>query len=190
MDLLQRVDRIRKLTKNASHLPWSTGKLDDVHDADGKKLANTCLFDDQLGVLGTLNAVNAELIEHMSHLAHHDHMFVVPEMQDVLGEVDRLQQIIWEQANKLFPDRTPSSAFMKLYSEIAEVIDSPSSADEYADVFILLLDLAKMHGVVNLGKAILKKSQVNGERKWMKNALGTYQHITADNAGAYLGGEL
>lgn len=91
------------------------------------------------------------------------------------GEIELLSNGIVEWADKVFPDRTPSSAFLKFFREIGELIDDPTKADEYADICIMLFDLAKMHGV-DLAAAIRDKMKVNRGRTWAKGAFGTYQH--------------
>ena len=51
-------------------------------------------------------------------------------------------------ANEAFPRRTDSSMFLKLYGEVAELIDAGDDcADEVADVLILVLDYARRKGV-------------------------------------------
>lgn len=95
--------------------------------------------------------------------------------QDV--SMSKMQQLVSSHADLLFPNRTPSSAFMKLFEELGEVIKEPTDAKEWADVFILMLDLAKMHGVIDLAGAILAKMADNQMREWRETPTGTFQHI-------------
>jgi NTP pyrophosphatase (non-canonical NTP hydrolase) len=82
-------------------------------------------------------------------------------------------------ANETFPDRTPASALLKLFGEIGELIESPRSPGEYADICILLFDLANMHGI-DLGQAIWDKMQINKGRTWSLSESGTYRHIEGE----------
>lgn len=86
-----------------------------------------------------------------------------------------LMNLVNEFANYAFPDRTQQSVFIKLFSEIGELAEKPGDALEYADVFILLLDLAHCNGV-DLASAIRTKVAVLLDRQWEKNALGVYHH--------------
>jgi hypothetical protein len=88
----------------------------------------------------------------------------------------RLQSLVFGQANVLFPKRTQSKAFLKLYEELGEVIKNPSDPLEWADVFIMLLDLSKMNNI-DVVSAILHKMQINQERVWTETPTGTYQHV-------------
>jgi NTP pyrophosphatase (non-canonical NTP hydrolase) len=89
----------------------------------------------------------------------------------------QLQADIHQWANEVFPDRTVASAMLKLYKELSEVIENPNDATEYADVAIILLDLAEMHGV-DLEVAVIKKMAINRNRKWKVNPItGVMSHI-------------
>ena len=93
-----------------------------------------------------------------------------------------LQLAIFTQANHLFPNRTPSKAFMKLYEEMGEVIKKPTDRLEWADVIILILDLAKIYGVTDLQEAVIEKMAINQNRTWVETATGTMQHTIEDKA--------
>lgn len=179
MNILDRVKRIRELAKQASPLPWTRTTLnhlvDNPEDGATKKIFSANAHSDRRGVLPE-NDVNAEIVEHLSHLAHEDFMFVVPEMVNETGEVGALQQAVWEQGNQLFPDRKPQQAFVKLYSELGEVIDNPHDGSEWADVFIMLFDLSKMYDI-DVGHVVREKMEINSRRKWKLNQSGIFQHV-------------
>jgi NTP pyrophosphatase (non-canonical NTP hydrolase) len=80
-------------------------------------------------------------------------------------------------ADSAFPGRTPSSAFLKMFSEIGEVVEDPTSPGEWADVFIMLLDLAHMHHI-DLPKAIRDKLEVNRGRTWRPGPMGAFRHAS------------
>lgn len=92
-----------------------------------------------------------------------------------------MQQLVVLWADATFPNRTPQSAFMKLFEEIGEVIRSPRDAGEWADLFIMQVDLCKMYGIVDIGKAVADKMTVNAHRSWTISGSGTFQH-DQDNA--------
>jgi hypothetical protein len=90
--------------------------------------------------------------------------------------IDELAAVVRTQADFLFPNRTDSSMFLKLYSEIGEMIDSDGSADECADVAIMFLDYVSRKGV-NLEEAVLRKMAVNAQRSWVVDRNGVMRHV-------------
>jgi hypothetical protein len=91
-------------------------------------------------------------------------------------DVAKLQGHVVLWANSAFPNRTPSSAFMKLFGELGEVIRDPEDPGEWADLLILILDLMAMHGHWDPAQAVLDKLEINRRRTWAVNALGVMQH--------------
>lgn len=91
------------------------------------------------------------------------------------GNIDMLTDRVVEWADSVFPDRVAQSALLKLFEETGELVKNPTSSNEYADICIMLFDLANMHGV-DLAKAITDKLAVNRERNWGFTAVGTLQH--------------
>lgn len=81
-------------------------------------------------------------------------------------DMQYVQKINHEIADYLFPDRTDGTMYLKLYSEIGEMVDNPGSDDEIADVFIMLLDHAERHHI-HVGAAVLAKLYKNLRRKWV-----------------------
>lgn len=102
----------------------------------------------------------------------------LPKVDGILCEMplSRLQSIVYGQACVLFPNRTNASAFMKFYEEMGEVIKDPTNPMEWADVFILMMDLAKMNGVTDLTGAVTTKMRINQAREWQETTTGTWQH--------------
>ena len=96
--------------------------------------------------------------------------------------LNQLQINIVEWADEVFPRRTPQSGFLKMYEELGEVLREPSNRHEWADVFIMLLDIAKTHGVDDLTTAIQEKMEINRSRTWDENVLGVMQHVSVNKA--------
>lgn len=93
--------------------------------------------------------------------------------------IDTLSNMIEHQADRLFPNRTDTAMFLKIYHETAELIDADTPAkrsDEFADLMILLLDYGSRHGI-SIEIAITKKMAINDARKWKTNELGVNQHV-------------
>lgn len=98
------------------------------------------------------------------------------------GTIHGLTTQIVAWADKRFPNRTPDKAFLKMFEEMGELVADPSSPGEYADVLIMLFDLANMHGV-DPAKAIRDKLAVlEGRTEWKANELGVFQHVEPDAA--------
>jgi NTP pyrophosphatase (non-canonical NTP hydrolase) len=94
----------------------------------------------------------------------------------VSEEIKDLTDNIVDWADSVFPDRTPSSALLKLFEEVGELVRDPTSPGEYADIAIMLFDLAHMHDI-DLGEAIREKMAVNRARTWRITDTGTLQHL-------------
>ena len=50
-------------------------------------------------------------------------------------------------ADRMFPDRTADEILRKMLIEVEELIEDRVTPDEYADVVILVLDLASQYGI-------------------------------------------
>lgn len=87
-----------------------------------------------------------------------------------------IAKVVHEWANKTFPDRTPGGMALKLYEEIGEWLREPKSRHEFADIMIMLLDAALVHGIEDIDRAILEKLAINRGRTWEVTAMGTLQH--------------
>jgi NTP pyrophosphatase (non-canonical NTP hydrolase) len=92
-------------------------------------------------------------------------------------DINHLALDIKEWADEVFPDRTDTSMFLKLYGEISELVDAGDDIEgEVADVLIMVLDYALRKGV-NPSIAIQRKMRINRDRNWSVNSLGVMQHV-------------
>lgn len=100
------------------------------------------------------------------------------QMDNNLDKLSVLQMATVEWANFAFPNRTAGSAFLKMFEEMGELVRKPDSPEEYADIFIMLLDLASMHKIdaEQLYKAVVAKLTVNFQRQWLQTTTGVFQH--------------
>jgi NTP pyrophosphatase (non-canonical NTP hydrolase) len=89
--------------------------------------------------------------------------------------IDNFAYEVQCHADRLFPKRTPASMFMKLFSEIGELVEAQSE-EEYADVMIMLLDYGSKN-MFKIEHAIRKKMAINDARKWEINELGVARHV-------------
>lgn len=89
--------------------------------------------------------------------------------------IDNLALEVQSQADVLFPNRTDSSMFLKMYSELGELIDADSE-EEFADVMIMLLDYGSRK-MFRIEHAIRKKMDINARRKWAMSELGVMKHV-------------
>lgn len=79
--------------------------------------------------------------------------------------------------NKTLPNRSISKTKAKLLEEIGELVGSDfRDPAEYADVLIVLDDLAEQHGI-DLTAAIVDKMRVNRDRNWELKESGVYKHV-------------
>ena len=67
---------------------------------------------------------------------------------------------------------------LKLFEEIGEMIADPTDASEYADVTIMLLDIAWQNGISGHGLevAVRGKMEINRAREWRVTKFGTLKH--------------
>lgn len=91
----------------------------------------------------------------------------------------KTQDDIVKWANVVFPNRTAQSGFLKLYEELGEVLADPYSQEEWADVFILILDIMATYqiNIDDISKAITEKMIKNEKREWALNDIGVMKHI-------------
>lgn len=96
-----------------------------------------------------------------------------------MNTIRELTEDIVQWADSTFPSRNAASALLKLFEEVGELVKDPSSGPEYADICIMLFDLANMHGV-DLAAAIKDKMDINRGRKWAVTSLGTLHHSDSE----------
>jgi hypothetical protein len=90
--------------------------------------------------------------------------------------VGLLTEEVFSWAEAAFPDRTDQSMFLKMYSEIGEMIDSDGDRLEVADVFILLLDYVHRKRI-DLTGSVRMKLKINKSREWVIDANGVMSHV-------------
>lgn len=146
-------------------MPWNIGKLDNLVDAHGNTILETCRWDAQTGAAES-NAVNAEIVHHLSHIAK----------AGFPSDIVLLQDRVHAMSDRLFPNRDVKRAFLKLFEELGEVIRNPRDPKEWADVFILMLDLSRHYGV-GIEQAVDDKCAELETRVWVETETGTYQHV-------------
>ncbi len=98
-----------------------------------------------------------------------------------LSSFEAAQDRIASWADSLMPDRTPEQALRKLIEdEIPELLEGGGNDPlEWADVFILVLDCAKLRGI-DIVKAVHEKMAINESRRWIVKPNGLIQHIGDD----------
>lgn len=97
-------------------------------------------------------------------------------MSETIGD---LQREIAEWADGLIPDRTVHTALSKLMlEELPELISSGASDElEFADVVILVLDMAHLQGI-DIEKAVKTKMDINRKRTWKVDEItGLMSHV-------------
>lgn len=94
-----------------------------------------------------------------------------------LANIDNIAHACCGWADQAFPTRTDASMFLKMYGELAELIDAGNDCgDEIADILILVLDYAARKGI-KPSAAVLAKLNVNRQREWEFTNIGTMQHV-------------
>jgi hypothetical protein len=85
------------------------------------------------------------------------------------NDMGYLQRINREVADYLFPNRTTTSMFLKMFEEISEMVADPESSEEAADLMIMLLDHIDRCTREKMGHAVLLKLDKNLRRKWVED---------------------
>ncbi len=88
---------------------------------------------------------------------------------------EALAQEVWQWAEDTFPDRTDASMFLKMYSELAELIESDGDPHELADLFIMLMDYA-VRKKIDIATVVREKLEINRNRTWKILPNGTMKH--------------
>lgn len=111
--------------------------------------------------------------------------WVVLEMELELAEslkpprdgVERIQQEVVEWISSVRPDRTAANAYDKLIEEVEELKESELLDPlEFADVLILVLDLAHMADI-DIVSAVRHKLAINRKRRWAVDDKGILNHV-------------
>ena len=80
--------------------------------------------------------------------------------------ISALQLEVKEWADSVFPGRTAHHALCKLMlEEIPEFALNTRGEDEYADLVILVLDIATLNGI-DIAGAVTRKMEINRQRNW------------------------
>ena len=98
-------------------------------------------------------------------------------------KLDSLQMDLYEWATKQFKDQPISGKFSHLRKEIDELEEDQKDVMEYADCYMLLMDIASNNGVLlsQIHVAAERKLEINKKRKWGKqNKDGSVEHVRED----------
>jgi|GEM_PF-3581873 len=143
-------------TNEQNPLPWSTHPDNDsvVVDANGAAVANFEVRHQHKGVLANCEK-NADLaVRSVNAFAKRGG-----------ADIRRLQHVVTTWADEVFPNRQTPDILLKLYEEVGEYARNPKAAAEFADIMILLLDLAAINGI-DIQKAVTEKMVINVGRTW------------------------
>lgn len=101
----------------------------------------------------------------------------------MVSELKAIQIVIRNWAYRVFPERSRlpideqvTQAIRKLKKEVEELEQNSHGEDEFADVAIILFDIAEMRGH-DILEAVITKIATNYKRKWKLESDGTYQHV-------------
>ena len=80
--------------------------------------------------------------------------------------ISKMQREVKEWADSVFPNRTAHDALCKLMlEEIPEFALAQKDESEYADMVILILDIASLNGI-DVSAAVARKMAINRARTW------------------------
>lgn len=95
--------------------------------------------------------------------------------------VEDLQHEIKTWADSVFPGRTAHGALCKLMlEEIPEFALAPHDPGEYADLVILILDIATLNGI-DVATAVEAKMEKNRKRTWRLDQDTGLMHHTGED---------
>ncbi len=98
--------------------------------------------------------------------------------------ISQLQKEIKDWADEVFPNRTAHSALTKLMlEEIPEFSLAQHEPGEYADLVILLFDIASLNDI-DIAKAVSDKMTINRNRDWEVNPGTGIMHHIRENSNA------
>lgn len=90
--------------------------------------------------------------------------------------LDGVMAEVSQWAAETFPNRTLDSVTEHLAEEMHELAQEPSSAEELADVVMLIFELAEMYGI-DMRRAIKTKLEVCKKAEWRDDGNGVYHRI-------------
>lgn len=158
-------------------MPWS--KLYDSLQRHAHSIAEGEFTDPESGASHFAHAASCLMMLewYITNKPEYNDMRFSGKEEEVLT-LDSAQARIFRWADRIIPDRTPEDALKKLvYEEIPELlnggIDDPL---EWADVFILILDCAKLRGI-DIVQAAHDKMAINEGREWEINKEGLLKHV-------------
>lgn len=97
--------------------------------------------------------------------------------------IEMLQEDIVDWLDKVHPNRSEMAVWAKFLEETGEVMTDPMDIGEWADVMIVLLDLASRYGhyMDDILMTARDKLIVNKARKWEINKHGVMSHVKAES---------
>jgi hypothetical protein len=98
-------------------------------------------------------------------------------------KLDCLQKALYEWASNQFKDQPVSGKFAHLRKEVNELESDQKDVMEYADCYMLLMDIASNNGVLlsDIHAAAERKLEINKKRKWGKQSEdGSVEHVRED----------
>lgn len=154
---------------------WSEDfRSDNFHNGSRAGIGGHTVSMLQDSPIGGLHAVNGTEVR----LAVSD---VQPKADEAKAEdpITELQRVISDWADKVYPDRTVDNALSKMMlHEIPELLHGKAmDPTEFADVAILLFDIAHLQGI-DIVQAMRFKMEVNKKRTWeIDPATGLMSHV-------------
>jgi hypothetical protein len=94
--------------------------------------------------------------------------------------MDKLQKDLYQWASKQFKGQPVSGKFSHLRKEIDELEAEQQDIMEYADCYMLLMDIASNNGILlsDIHAAAERKLEINKKRNWGKqNKDGSICHV-------------
>lgn len=94
-----------------------------------------------------------------------------------IASLDVLARDIWPWARATFPQATAQSWAAHLLKEAQELVDDPTSGEEMADLFHLLVGVARVAGI-DLPAEVARKFAINKGRVWgQPDEFGVVEHV-------------
>jgi len=92
---------------------------------------------------------------------------------------EAIQEDVVQWLNRVHPERTKAAIWGKLEEELNEASEKPDDITEWADIMIVLFDLAMMHGHYfdDILMEARKKLEINKNRTWKINSDGIMSHV-------------